>query len=328
MGQKDENLNDDLGMEGLSDEERAALEGDDDESEILKNIAGGADDDADEDEDDGDDNASSGDSDDDADADDDDNAGEDDAAAVADDAAGDSKPDAAADDSKGGVVDDKTPPVAAEFQPEFRAQIPEGLADKITALDTRTTELLQKFKDGEIELPEFLAQKSEIDSERMQLTLAQKQAEWAQSQNEDARAQRWKWEQERFFGQKSSEIYKGDEVLLGALNAAVIKLRNSPEHSGKPMSFFIDEADRQVRQRFNIAGSDNNAADKVKETKQRREPDTSKLPKTLANLPAADVAETGADEFAYLDKLEGIALEQALRKLTPEQEARYLGTAA
>lgn len=320
MGQKDENIDDDLDMEGLSDEERAALEDDDDESEILKNIAGGADDDADEDEEDGDDNASSGDGDDDAGADDDD-----DVAAVADDAAGDSKP--TENSNAAEVVDDKSPPVAAEFQPEFRAQIPEGLADKITALDTRTTELLQKFNDGEIELPEFLTQKSEIDSERLQLTLAQKQAEWAQSQNEDARAQRWKWEQERFFGQKSSEIYKGDEVLLGALNAAVIKLRNSPEHSGKPMSFFIDEADRQVRQRFNIAGSDK-ATDKVKETKQRREPDTSKLPKTLANLPAADVAETGADEFAYLDKLDGIALEQALRKLTPEQEARYLGVSA
>lgn len=326
MGQKDENLDDDLGMEGLSDEERAALEDDDDESEILKNIAGGADDGADEDEDDGDDNASSDDSDDNADADDDDGAGEDDAAAVADDAAGDSKPGAAADDSKGGVADDKAPFVAAEFQPEFRAQVPDGLADKIAALDTRSADLMRMFKDGEIELPDFLSQKSEIDSERLQLTLAQKQAEWAQSQNEDARAQRWQWEQERFFGQEKASIYK-DPIMLAALDASVKQLAADKANAGKPHSYFLEEADRQIRQRFNIAGADK-AADKAKETKQRREPDTSKLPKTLANLPAADVAETGADEFAYLDKLDGIALEHALRKLTPEQEARYLGAAA
>jgi len=330
MGQKDENLDDDLGMEGLSDEERAALEDDDDESEILKNIAGDAGDDGDEDEDDGDDNTASGGSDDDDGADDDDNAGEDDAAAVAAAAAGDSESGEGVASGKPDVAEEQPVPAAAEFQPEFRAQLPEGLADKIASLDTRTTDLLQKFKDGELELPEFLAQKSEIDSERLQLTLAQKQAEWAQSQNEDARAQRWKWEQERFFGQERAGIYK-DPIMLAALEASMKQLAADKANASRAPSFFLEEADRQIRQRFNIAGStkaDDKAADKVSETKRRREPDTSKLPKTLANLPAADIAETGADEFAYLDKLDGIALEQALRKMTPEQEARYLGASA
>lgn len=324
MGQKDENLDDDLDMAGLSDEERAALEDDDDESDILKNIVG-EDDDEEDDEDNSNGNAAADDSDDDTAANDDDDAA---AAAVTDAAAGDPKPgNAADDDSKAGVADDAPAPVAAEFQPEFRAQLPEGLADKIAALDTSTAELLQKFKDGEIELPDFMAQKAAIDNERLQLTLAQKQAEWAQGQNEDARAQRWKWEQERFFGQEKAGIYK-DPIMLAALDASVKQLAADKAHASKPASFFLEEADRQIRHRFNIAGATKTTGDKTKETKQRREPDMSKLPKTLADLPAADIAETGADEFAYLDKLEGIALEQALRKLTPEQEARYLGVSA
>lgn len=318
MGKNDD---DNIDLAGLSDEEIAALEDDGDDSEILKDIAGGAGDDSEEDEDDGDDNAASGAGDDDAGSDD--STGDDDQSAIAAADAGDSNQ---GDDGKSAVADDDRQQPAAEFQPEFRAQIPEGLADKITALDTRTTELLQKFKDGEIELPEFMAQKSEIDGERLQLTLAQKQAEWAQSQNEDARAQRWKWEQERFFVQDKAGIYK-DPIMLAALDASVKLLAADKAHASKPASFFLEEADRQIRQRFNIAGSAK-VDDKAKDTKQRREPDVSKLPKTLANLPAADIAETGSDEFAYLEKLDGIALEQALRKLTPEQEARYLGTAA
>lgn len=313
MGKQDENISDDdLDMEGLSDEERAALEDDDDESEILKGIAG--DDEADDEKGD------------------DDDGGEDDPAAAgaddagdADDDVGDAGTDAAADADAGAAKQDDGPAaadkVAPEFQPEFRADVPEGLEQKISELDSRTATLLEKFKSGEIELPDFMAQKGEIDAERLTLTLAAKQAEWAKSQNEDARAQRWKWEQERFFGLKTSDIYK-DPIVLAALNASVKQLAADPKNASKPSSYFLEEADRQVRARFGGQEQKPNTKTKL------NTPDMSKLPKTLANLPAADMSETGSDEFAYLDKLDGLALERALSKLTPEQEARYLGAAA
>jgi len=316
MGLKDDD-NDDLDMEGLSDEERAALEDDDDESEILKGIAGDdeADDEKGDDDDGGEDDPAAAGADDAGDADDD--VGDAGTAAAADADAG-----AAKQDDGPAAADKVAPEFQPEFQPEFRADVPEGLEEKLAGLDTRTAELLEKFKSGEIELPDFMAQKGEIDAERLQLTLAAEQARWAKSQNEDARAQRWKWEQERFFGQEKAAIYK-DPLLLAALNASVKQVAAAPENANKPSSFFLEEADRQVRKRFNM-GADAGGQSKSK-TKQ---PDLSGVPKTLANLPSADMAETGADEFAYLDKLDGIALERALAKLTPEQEARYLGAAA
>lgn len=319
MGQKNENLDNDLGMEGLSDEERAALGEDDDEADILKSIAGDDDDDDDDQQPNGD-----GSVDDSADAGDDDPATDDGtkaAAAEADHAAAGNSEQSTA--SGQDAVADADPP--AEFQPEFKAHVPEGLAEKITDLDTRTTELLEKFKAGDIELPDFMAQKSEIDNERLQLTLAAKQAEWAQSQNEDARAQRWKWEQERFFAQEKAGIYK-DPIIMAALNASVKQLAVDPAYAKKPHSFFLEEADRQIRQRFNMGAAADAGGGKTKPV--AKQPDLSNVPKTLANLPAAEMSETGSDEFAYLDKLDGIALEQALRKLTPDQEARYLGGSA
>jgi hypothetical protein len=304
MGIKDEEL------EGLSDEERAALEDDEDEATILKSVAGDDDDDEEQSND-----AGSA----------DDPAAADDGAkvvAAADDPAATGNTEQSEASGQDAVADTSSP---AEFQPEFKAAVPDGLADKIASLNTRTDELMAKFKDGEIEMPEFLKQTRAIDDERLQLTLAQKQAEWAQSQNEDTRAQRWQWEQERFFAQEKAGIYK-DPIVLAALDASVKQLTTDPANAKKPSSFFLEEADRQVRQRFNMGGTP--AADAGGKPKPGvKQPDLSAVPKTLANLPAAEMAETGSDEFAYLDKLDGIALEQALRKMTPEQEARYLGAA-
>lgn len=297
-------------MAGLSDEERAALAGDDGEGEGEGEGNGAVDGDDDRHGDDG--------------SDDDPGAADDGALAVAAaaDAHGASTGDLeqGKDDPGPGVVADTTPP--AEFQPEFKAALPDGLAEKVTELDARTAELLEKFRAGSIELPDFMAQKSEIDNERLQLTLAQKQAEWAKTQNEDARAQRWQWEQERFFAQEKSGIYK-DPIVLAALDASVKQLSADHANAKKPASFFLEEADRMVRQRFNMGGTADAGGGKQKPAPKA--PDLSSLPKTLASLPAAEMAETGSGgEFSYLDKLGGIELEAALRKLTPEQEARYL----
>lgn len=291
-------------MAGLSDEERAALAGDDGEGEGNGAVDG-------DDDRNGDDGSN-----------DDPGAADDGALAVAADAPGASTGDLeqVKDDPGPGAVADTTPP--AEFQPEFKASLPDGLAEKVTELDARTAELLEKFRAGSIELPDFMAQKSEIDNERLQLTLAQKQAEWAQSQNEDVLVQRWEWEQERFFAHEKAGIYK-DPIIMAALDASVKQLAVDPAHAKKPASFFLEEADRQIRKRFNMGAAADTASGKQKPAPKA--PDLSNLPKTLASLPAAEMAETGSGgEFSYLDKLGGIELEAALRKLTPEQEARYL----
>lgn len=266
-------------LAGLSDEERAALEDDDDESEILSKIAG---DDDDEDKD---------------------------HEEVADDDADDDADEAAA----------QVAPVE-EFRPEMRYDAPEGLADKLAAIDASTAELVAKFQDGEIDMAGFMAEKSKLDAEKIQLTVSAEQAKFAERQNTDSRAQRWAWEQERFFANKANaETYK-DGIVLAALDAQVKQLAGDPANSKRPAGWFLEEADRLVRERF--GGAQKSPAAKS------RQPDLSAVPKTLAQLPAADIAETGDGEFAYLDKLDGMALEKALSKMTPEQEARYLGAAA
>ena len=109
--------------------------------------------------------------------------------------------------------------------------------------------------------------------------------------------------------------------MVAALDSQVKILANDAANNRRPASWFLEEADRLVRSRFNVAG------EQKPKTPGNRQPDLSVVPKTLSNLPAADLSETDSGEFAYLEKLDGIALEAALRKLTPEQEQRYLGAA-
>lgn len=298
MGMKDDDL------AGLSDEERAALAEDDGEAEILQGIAG--DDEA------GDQEG------------DDDSADDEGAGADSGDASGaeDASQAAGADDS--GEAGESA--VQDEFRPLFKAEIPDGMADKLAILGERSTELMQKFKDGVIELPEFMEQKEAIDQERLQLRLAEEQSRWAQQQNDSSQAQRWQWEQERFFGQEKAKVYD-DPILFAALNASVIKLRQDPGNE-KRLGWLLEEADRQVRERFRMASEpEQNLPAKTKP----RQPDLTKVPKTLATLPAAEIPDSGTEEFSHLDKLaetDPMAYERALAKLTPEQETRYLGAAA
>lgn len=286
-------------LAGLSDEERAALEDDDDESEIISKIAG---DGADDDEEGGGDNGEA-----------------DDSAAGGNDGsdAGAGADEESADGADAGA-DDQAPVVAQEeFRPEFKADRPEGIAEKLAWLETQTADLLAKFKDGEIDMPDFMAQKEAIDEQKLNLKMADEQAKWSEKQNVEIEQQFNARITKQFFDRPAAKLYE-DEIMYSVLDRTVAALR--AKDPAKGYEWALTEADRQVRQRFKLASEP--------PPPKTREPDLSKVPKTLAQLPAAEMAETGNEEFAYLDKLEGIALEQALRKLTPEQEARYLGAAA
>jgi hypothetical protein len=56
-------------------------------------------------------------------------------------------------------------------------------------------------------------------------------------------------------------------------------------------------------------------------------PDLSKIPPNISRAPAAAASKTGADdgggEFAHLESLSGMALEKAVARLSPDQQARW-----
>jgi len=294
---------------GLSAEEIAALEADDDATGALQSIV------------DEDDDTPPIDTDDDDDLDDDDDP---DAKAAAAAAAADAAKDKPAVVEPG---DDEPEEPAGEDEPEFqssyRVDFVENFDGQMAEFSEQKKALREQLNNGDIDMDAYEEGKDAIVAKEQALSQQQLKAEIAAEQNEQNAQARWKWEQERFFGDKSNTIYT-DKYVMGMLDMAVKDLAQQPENAQRSAPWFLQEADRLVRERIGKPRDAKEPAP-LKEEKPSRKPDLSKIPKTIGNLPSAELPETGEEEFAHLDSLSGMKLEAAIAKLSPAQLSRYLG---
>lgn len=295
MEDQEDNFDDDkINTEGLSDEEIAALEDDDDEKDVIDELA---DDDIDDDP-------------------------EKESAAAekiadtkteAEEALG--KEEATVDAS---TIDEAAP----EFLPVMRVETIEDFEARDADFEKRLEEADEQLESGDIELKDYTKLVRDISAEQQELRSTKLLADMQQKQNEDMAKQRWDWEQEQFITDDNNKMYVGNTVLLGALNAKVIELARAPENSSKSGSWVLKQADKEVRKAFGVnADSPQKTVDK-----QTRKPDLTNIPKTLASIPAADNTETGDNEFAYLDKLEGMDYERAVAQIDrdPAKAERFV----
>ena len=288
-------------LAGLSDEERAAIEGEEheeqDEREILKALAGADEgDDADDDEDE---------------------AGDEEA----EDSAPEAKSEPASDEASGAESIREPEP----FVPRYQAEPVADYEARGTEIAERKKALRAQYQDGEFGLDQYEDQRDALDAELLALREANLKAALAAEQAQQASAQRWQWEQERFFGAEANAIYRQDPILASALDTAVKALAQDPANEQKPMRWFLDEADRITRERIaKLVGVPVPAASPATESKVKQKVPKPTLPPNLGDLPSAELPETGQDEWAHLDKLDGMALEQALAKLSAADQERYL----
>jgi hypothetical protein len=325
--------------EGLSDEERAALDDnaadegvDDDASDDAGADPGGAEDGKDGA---GDDKPGA-----DVKKDEDGKAGEEDAAKAGDDASG-KKPDGEAAASAEAVAE------AAPFVPRYPAK-EERLGEidtRLKAIKDQNGELFEKFEKGELTNREYHDQTEALREEQMRLVSEQATIKTAQEYNTLTAEQQWEHDQRAFFGTAENKVFfaldeKGevkrgedgtpefDPIAYGALDAAVKSVAASKEAQGKSGAWVLAEARRRVAQKLNLGDASKPAAPaKPQGAMKGGKPKTG--PVTLAGVPAAEAADDlQGDEFAELDRLidngDVLAYESALAALTPEQQNRYL----
>lgn len=303
-GKKDADLNDDLS--GLSPEEIAALS-DGDEDDIVDDPAGA------EDEDDND-----GEEADSEDADD-----QDDDAEEADAEEADAEEAEDGDDEEDS--EDEAPAVRTQFQPDLAVQPVENFDQQMADFATAKEALRTELTNGDIELEEYERRKDEITDKITDLRLQQNNYENEVARRKNEGQQRWQWEQDVFFGRKENEIYKANKALGSAFNTTVIDLASDPVNANQTGTWFLEEADRQVRALFQ--GVKQPEPVDLKGAKQKeRKPNLKNLPPSLKDIPPAAETETGDTEFSYLDKLTGADLERELAKISkdPAKESRYL----
>lgn len=276
----------------LSDEERAAIAAGSPEAErdLLAAVAG----DGDEDEDGAGDGDGAGDVDGDA------------SASAGDGAAATGATGAATDGAT--AADNDGEESRSSFVPKYHAPAVEDYATRIQSLD-------QAFQDGTLELVDYNRQRDE-------LVRAQLKAEISAEQNAQVEEQLWAREISDFMD--AHKEYKESKFRHAALDIAVKDLAADEANTDKPGRWFLREAHKIVEREFGVTSAQPNTQNQEDGKTQSRKPDLSVVPKTLAHLPAAELPDTGSvDEFAHLDRLTGLELEQAVSRLSPAERERY-----
>lgn len=221
-----------------------------------------------------------------------------------------------ADKSDGAVAAkaaDEPVVVPDEFQHRYEAEPVEDYEKQVESFAEQKKVLRQQYQDGDLDLDEYENQKEEIAKQELDLHDAKLKADLATDQNRQVADQRWQWEQERFLAQKENTIYQ-DSGLYNMMSTYIQELSNDQANEGKPYNWFLEEADRRVRNHL-VA---------PKQPKKSRKASRGNIPPNLGDLPAAEQAETSSDEFSKLDGLDGMALEKALAKMSQSEQDRYL----
>lgn len=308
-------------LDGLTEEEREGLL---DETVVDEGLesAGDAGDEGDED----DQGAAGGDAGGDNrgdDAGDGDGDGEEDKGAGSDDTGSDIAGDAGADVDTGGdnAGDDAQGDEEDDEKPASWI-LPADINDKIKALDAERDKLAEQFDDGELNAKELRAKLKPIESELDEL----KERRTSAAVTRDLAIERYKTETVPTFFSEHPQ-YKPGTVLHTMLDTELRKLQSAskdplnPKHLQKAHAIL----DKQLREALGDAAKP--------KPKTENQSGKGKLPKreaplTLANVPAADISDTGdGGEFAYLDRLANQdieAYERELGKLSDEKRDRYL----
>lgn len=278
-------------LAGLTDEERAMLEDEEDEG---TDGAG---------EDDGEDQGR----------------GEDDGAEGAGDAGAEADP--AGDGGEGDEAEDEQVEAPAAHAPILVAEAPEQAQERLQAISSQKADLRKKYDEGELTFDEYESKVETLDEERLEIRLALKEAETAA-----------KIEQQRQINEREAQIngflsehnIKRDfsDLRFAALDTAVKVVASKEENADLGVREILQKAmDLCIEQGVIAAKTKPEAAPAAKPRKPIA------APPTLAHVPAADM--TGTDEgnrFAYLDRLDPVAREAAVSKLSPADLDAYLAS--
>lgn len=216
-------------------------------------------------------------------------------------------------------------------RPDLSMQMPvdfvEDFDTKVAEIDKKLDELTEKLDNAEISLKEWTTESRKLQNEQNKLAIQQQGAIKAQEYNEQLQRRMWEWEVKSFLGQEGNQVYSKSDKLMGELDRYVKLLANDPENANKEAQWFLQEAHAVVKARYAsefpaTTGKPN------KPNADKRTPDLTKIPKTLANLPSAEMETEAKGEFDYLDDLDPEDFEREVARITrdPAKYERYLNS--
>lgn len=232
--------------------------------------------------------------------------------------------------AEGAAPEPETEPEPEARKPKvpYTADLPADIEEKQAAVSERLGKLREQFKDGDLDVDEYEAQREALVAEREAMNKAITKAEIAREMQQQSVEQAWREAGARAFDlaarpEGGGIDYRKDAALFADLNQFVIQLGNMQANEDKSMDWFLAEAHKRVMALHGkTAAPKDPPAPPVLKAVDRRPP-LAAVPATLAQVPGADGPGDIGSEFADVDALDGDDLEQAISKMSPAQRAKY-----
>lgn len=214
------------------------------------------------------------------------------------------------------------PPQQQARAATYRAELPADYDAQAQAVKDEMSALTKQFKEGEVDLEDFESRQAELLAKRDELRDAKIKAEISSEMSAQTAEQQWNDTIQSFVSAVSKEIdYTKDAEKQADLDLFVRRLASDQRNNDKPGIWFLEEAHKRVKA-LHLAGEQKREDLPLGKPAARKAP-VDAIPKTLAQVPGSDGPGDVGDEFADLDGLEGLELEDALRKMTPAQREKY-----
>ena len=229
----------------------------------------------------------------------------------------------AANPQDGGEGGDAEPQeqIMAQPKPLFNADLPADIEAQRTALDEKEAAIDQQYDEGDILFTEHKQALRDINKQRNALDRAELKAELAAEAYQTQIDNSWQASQTAFFA-SHPELNTANEVQMTALDHLVRQETKATLDKGGSIGVpELERAYTKYKQAFNIEAA------APKQAKAPASKNEGVVPPNLGKLPAATANDTDDGKFAHLDRLEGVAFEDALAKLSDAQRDEYLRSA-
>ena len=209
------------------------------------------------------------------------------------------------------------PPVPTTPRPRgvIDATLPEDYDQRVSANEKALADLDKAYDEGDISHSEWREQLRKLDRESRELERMKDRAELAQESSQQALMAHWQGLIQPFLA-KHPELGEDDVSMSGF--DSYLKQVTGPvmQAGGAPGQAEIDKAYGLWCKRFNFTPAGEQQA-----APAGKKPITA--PPTLGGLPVSNGNSVEDGRWAALDRLEGVAFEEALAKLSPSELDEY-----
>jgi len=215
-----------------------------------------------------------------------------------------------ADGDKPTVPDEVVEPKSDAFIPQLSE---EGISEE--EYNEQIEELAKAYEEGDITLAEYTRKTGE-------LAALKATAEMNRINNERLAEQRWEADKAAFFELNPAFKEENDPDLYDALDAKLRRMAAAGELDGMTgAQALVAAAQKVVESRSALLSQTPKPAPENKRPRPKK-PDV-EAPQTLADVPAAQENEATKSKFAYLDELTGEELEEAVAKMSEADRLAY-----